>query len=228
MTVKERTWKTQEVLAVAYAAYKKNKGYLKDTFRFSEPTNDTVFANKDLVKFQLINDFRPEDWKPLVITEQDYADVDDALKHFRRYTLGILGDSLSQFQQDTIEAILSDDVASNKLGILAYVPELVIRETKENSFKKTLRTVYRNSNYIGEVGDPVDGVCHVINESFIQDYDKFVYTADIMGNIISFWTKYKIPSGERRRIKAKVKKHVKNKLFDVNETQLNYVKVYKV
>ena len=88
--------------------------------------------------------------------------------------------------------------------------------------------MYRNSNYIGEVGDPVDGVCFVINESFIQDYDKFVYTADIMGNIISFWTKYKIPAGERRRIKAKVKKHVKNKLFDVNETQLNYVKVYKV
>ena len=228
MITKERKWRTQEVLAVAYAAYKKNNGYNKDTYRFSEPQNETIFANKDLVKFHFMNDFRPPDWKPLNITEEDYANVDDALKHFRRYTFGILGDSLSKFQQDTIDAILSDDVGSNKLGILAYVPELVVREVKENSLKKTLRTTYRNSNYIGEVGDDVEGVCHIINESFIQDYDKYVYTADITGNIISFWSKYKIPNGERRRIKAKVKKHVKNKLFEVNETQLNYVKVYKV
>ena len=26
------------------------KGYVKDTVRFSEPTNSTVFSNKDLVK----------------------------------------------------------------------------------------------------------------------------------------------------------------------------------
>ena len=50
----------------------------------------------------------------------------------------------------------------------------------------------------------------------------------MMGNLISVWTKWEIPVNERRRIKAKVKAHVKNKLFDVNETQLNYVKLYRV
>ena len=52
-------FKTQDVLAVAYAAYRKNKGYVKDTFRFSEPTNETAFSNKDYVKY-LENGFRQE------------------------------------------------------------------------------------------------------------------------------------------------------------------------
>ena len=115
-----------------------------------------------------------------------------------------------------------------KLGIAAYVPELVSREQKENSLKKTIRTEYRDSNVIGEKGDPVEGVCLILNSNYISQYEKHVYTADMMGNLISFWTKWEIPVNERRRIKAKVKAHVKNKLFDVNETQLNYVKLYRV
>ena len=35
-------YKTQDVLAVAFRAHKINKGYVKDTVRFSEPTNSTV------------------------------------------------------------------------------------------------------------------------------------------------------------------------------------------
>ena len=34
--------------------------------------------------------------------------------------------------------------------------------------------------------------------------------------------------GDMKRIKAKVKAQTKNRLFDANETRLNYVKLYKV
>ena len=221
-------FKTQDVLAVAYAAYRKNDGYLKDTFRFSEPTNETAFSNKDLVKFQMVPEYRPDDFKPLSITEDDYKGVEDALRHFRRYTLGILADNLNNFQQDVIDSVLVEDVPSNKLGILAYVPELVSREIKENTLKKTLRTVYRDSNYVGEIKQPFEGVVCVLAENFVANYEKFVYTCDYMGNIVSFWSSYELKAGDRRRIRGKVKSHIKNRLFDVNETQLNYVKMYKV
>ena len=49
-----------------------------------------------------------------------------------------------------------------------------------------------------------------------------------MGNLIRFWNKYEIPVGERKKFKAKVKEHGKNRLFEVNETALNYVRLYKV
>jgi len=221
-------YKTQDVLAVAFRAYKKNDGYIKDTVRFSEPTNKTVFSNKDIVKYQLRPEFRPNDFEPLRTTDEDYADVDDALKHFRRYTFGMLGDSLSDFQKDVIDNVWSETVEWNKLGILAYVPALVERELKENSLKKLFRTEYRESKYIGGVGESVEGVCQILNSHYSSHYERYAYTADYMGNLVGFWNKFEIPVGERRKFKAKVKSHAKNRLFDVNETALNYVKIYKV
>lgn len=221
-------FKTQEALATAFSAYRKNNGYIKDTFRFSEPENKTLFSNKDLVKFHLKHEFRPEDFEPLEITEQDYESVDDAMKHFRRYTLGLIGDSLNDFQRDVMMAIGSDDVSYNRLGILSYVPELVNREIKENSLKKILRTEYRDSSYISDVGKPVEGVCNIIDKHYSSHYEKFSYTADYMGNIISFWTVMDVAENSRTKFKGKVKKHSKNRHFDVNETVLNYVKLYKV
>lgn len=222
------TYKTQDALAVSYAAYRKNDGYIKDTFRFSEPENKTLFSNKDLLKFQFRTEFRPEDFEPLRTTEEDYASVDEALKHFRRYTLGLLGESLSDFQEDVMRAIGNEEVEYNRLGLLAYVPELVNRETKDNALKKKIRTEYRDSVWIGDVGESVEGVCQVLNSHYSTHYERYVYTADYMGNLISFWNKFEIAEGERRKFKAKVKSKGKNRLFDVNETALNYVKVYKV
>ena len=63
MAVNEGIYKTQDVLAVAFRAFKHNDGYVKDTVRFSEPTNNTVFSNKDMVKFQMRPEFRPPDFK---------------------------------------------------------------------------------------------------------------------------------------------------------------------
>lgn len=224
----ELLFKTQDVLAVAYAAYRNNEGYVKDTFRFSEPVNETLFSNKDIIKFQFRPDFRPDDFKPLKTTDEDYEKVDDALKHFRRYTLGVIGGQLSDFQQDVLDAIGQEQVPYAKLGLLAYVPELVDREIKENALKKTIRTEYRDSLYIAGVGDYVEGVCQILASHYSSHYERYAYTADYMGNLISFWNKHEIPVGDRRKFKGKVKSHTKNRLFDVNETALNYIKIYKV
>jgi hypothetical protein len=226
--VVEMEYKTQDVLAVAYAAYRQNNGYVKDTYRFSEPENHTLFSNKDLLKFQFRPDYRPDDFRPIKTLEEDYQSVDDALKHFRRYTMSVLGDDLSDFQRDIVEAVWLETVPFNKLGILAYVPEFVSRETKDVALKKTIRTEYRESNAIGEKGEPVEGVCKILSSSYSNHYERYHYTADYMGNLVSFWCKFEVPVGEHRKFKAKVKDHTKNKLFEVNETALNYVRIYKV
>tara|TARA_B100002019_G_scaffold282796_1_gene288453 strand:- start:4077 stop:4754 length:678 start_codon:yes stop_codon:yes gene_type:complete len=221
-------YKTQDVLAVAFRAFKINNGYIKDTVRFSEPTNNTVFSNKDLVKFQMRPEFRPPDFVAMQTDTNDYSDVDSALKHFRRYTFGMLGETLTDFQKDVIENVWSETVEFNKLGILAYVPALVERELKENSLKKVIRTEYRESKYIAGVGESVEGVCKILDRHYSSHYERYKYTADYMGNIIGFWNKFEIPVGEHRKFKGKVKSHDKNRLFEVNETSINYVKIYKV
>ena len=52
MKAKPRTINTQKALAVAFMADRLNKGYIKETRRFSEDV-PTIFANKEIVKFYL-------------------------------------------------------------------------------------------------------------------------------------------------------------------------------
>jgi hypothetical protein len=225
----KKTFKTQEVLAVAFAAYRKNGSYLKNTQRFSTPGCETRFANKELVKYHFQDsNFLPPDFKSLTVIDTDYDAVDVALKHFRRYTLGLIGDQLTGFQQDIYKAISADEVDDSRLGILAYVPELVKREVQEAAFKKLLRTEYRDSQYAGNEKDTVEGVVKILSKFYSEQWESYNYVADLTGNLVSFMNKENIEVGERRRVKAKVKAQSKNRSFDVNETRLNYLKLYKV
>ena len=46
------------------------------------------------------------------------------------------------------------------------------------------------------------------------------------GNVLSFFCKFDLAEGAQKRVKGKIKALVQNKKFNVNETRLNYVKVY--
>jgi hypothetical protein len=224
------TFPVQDVLAVAFAAYRKNGGYVKVAQRFSETNNQTIHANKDLVKyhFQDAANWLPSDYNKLEVTEADYDAVDVALKHFRRYTLGVIGGQLTGFQEDVFKVVSGDTVDFQKVGLLAYVPELVRREVEDAAFKKLLRTEYRDSQYIGKEKDNVEGVAKILSRFFSEQWQSYNYVADLTGNLVSFMTKDRLEVGERKRIKAKIRSQVKNRSFDVNETRLNYVKLFKV
>ena len=221
-----KTVPLQEALAFCFAAQRINNGYLKNTQRYSEDT-PTQHSNKEMVK-QHFGDYKDPDFVDFKTIKEDYEGVEIAQKHFRRYTMGLLGDSLNSFQKDVFNVLNTDKLPFNKLGLLAYVPELVKRDIEENKFKKLLRMDYRNSQHIGKVKDPVEGVIKVLNKFWSEQWESFNYVADLNGDLVSFMNKFDYKIGDRKKIKAKVKDHTKNRNFDVNETRLNYTKLYKV
>jgi hypothetical protein len=87
---------------------------------------------------------------------------------------------------------------------------------------------YRNSNHIGELKQPIQGVIKVLSKFYSDRWESYNYVADLNGDLVSFMNKFEYNVGDRKRIKAKVKDHTKNRSFDVNETRLNYTKLYKV
>jgi len=222
----KKTIPSQEALAFCFAAYRTNKGYLKNTIRFSED-NPTQHSNKEMVK-QHFGEYKDPDFVDFKTTEEDYEGVDIAQKHFRRYTLGVIGDTLNSFQKDVLAVLNLQEVPFNKLGLLAYVPELVKREVEESKFKKLLRMEYRNSRNVGVVKDPVEGVVLILNKFWSEQWESYNYVADLNGDLVSFMNKFEYNTGERKRLKGKVKAHGKNRNFSVNETRLNYCKLYKV
>ena len=225
-TLPLKTVRTQEAMAMAFAAYRINNGYVKDTRRFSED-NPTVFSNKEILAYTFRNIQKPDDFIPIFPREEDYEKVAEAKQWMKRYVLLGLGD-LDDFKRDMVESIESDDVPVSNLGRIAFLPEFVRKDKHENSLKKEIRVEYRNSQHLGKVKDDVEGVVKILDKFYSNKWESYCYTCVMDGNLVSYMNKHDKEVGSMIRIKAKVKGHTKNRLFSANETRLNYVRVYKI
>jgi len=231
-----KTVKLTDALAVAYAAYRiNNNTYTKDTRRFSTEENKTQFDNKSLVRYywamklQLSDaPYLPSDFEMFEPTEEDYANVQEALKWMRRYVMLGLGD-LDDFKADMVKELSQDEVKVMGMGRIAFAPEFIARDQHESGLKKTIRVEYRDSKHIEPVGEKIDDVIEILDKRYSSQWESYNYTAVTAdGNLVSFMNKWQHDVGARLRIKAKVKSHTKNRLFSADETRLNYVKLYKV
>jgi hypothetical protein len=234
--VQLKTVKLTEALAVAYAAYRiNNNQYLKDTRRYSEEGNKAVFDNKSLVNYYWQKklgtygaEYLPSDFEMFEPTEADYASVQEALKWMKRYVMLGLGE-LDGFKADMVKELSQDEVAVKSMGRIAFAPEFIARDQHETGLTKTIRVEYRDSKHIEPVGEKVEAVIEVLDKRYSNQWESYNYTCVTTdGNLVSFMNKFEHAVGDRKRIKAKVKSHTKNKLFSADETRLNYVKLYKV
>ena len=231
-----KTVSITDALAVAYAAYRINgETYNKDLRRFSTEENKTQFDNKSLIRFYWTKKldtseakYLPTDFEMFEPTEADYASVQEALKWMRRYVMLGLGD-LDGFKADMVKELSQDEVPFKSMGRIAFAPEFIKRDRHETGLKKTIRVEYRDSKHIEPVGAKVETVIEVLDKRYSSQWESYNYTCVTTdGNLVSFMNKFDHAVGARKRIKAKVKSHTKNRLFSADETRLNYVKLYKV
>ena len=231
-----KTVSITDALAVAYAAYRINgETYTKDLRRFSTEENKTQFDNKSLIRFYWTKkldtseaQYLPTDFEMFEPTEADYASVQEALKWMRRYVMLGLGD-LDGFKADMVKELSQDEVPFKGMGRIAFAPEFIKRDRHETGLKKTIRVEYRDSKHIEPVGEKVETVVEVLDKRYSSQWESYNYTCVTTdGNLVSFMNKFEHAVGARKRIKAKVKSHTKNRLFSADETRLNYVKLYKV
>ena len=232
--VPPKTVKLTEALAAAYAAYRiNNKTYIKDIRRFEE--KPTQFPNKDLVRYYWtkkltsLEHYLPSDFEMFEPTEEDYANVQEALKWMRRYVMLGLGE-LDGFKADMIKELSQDEVPfKGGMGRIAFAPEFIARDRHESELKKEIRVEYRDSQYLGTEKDSVEAVIAILDRRYSAQWESYNYTAvTTEGNLVSFMNKFAYDVGAMLRCKAKVKAQTKNKLFEANETRLNYVRLYKV
>jgi len=225
-----------EALAVAYASYRiNNNTYIKDTRRFSEDGTKTQFDNKSLVRMYWEKkhnvaeaQWLPSDFEMFEPTEEDYANVQEALKWMKRYVMLSLGD-LDNFKADMVAELSKEQVPFKSMGRIAFAPEFIKRDRHESELKKEIRVEYRDSKHLGAEKDSVEAVIAILDRRYSAQWESYNYTAvTTEGNLVSFMNSQEYDVGAMLRCKAKVKAQTKNKLFSADETRLNYVKLYKV
>ena len=219
---------TQTLLELAFAAHRVNKGYEKQTRRYSE-NMPTTFSNKELVAFTAAagsEQFIPHDFIPLKVTEEDLAAKEAADKHMRRYTMLAMG-NLSDFENDVYSAYCSEVMPVNRVGLIAYLPEFVNRELKDKSYKLRLKSEFANSRYFENT---VEGNCEILKVIRVsRDFEDsfYMHFGAVDGNLVCFARKEGFAEGATYIIKAKVKGQDKERETGLPMTRINYVKLRK-
>jgi hypothetical protein len=217
---------TELLINYAFAAYRVNNGYEKDTRRYSED-QPTTYSNKELISFTVNSDgWRPDDFVPLTITEADREAKKAGDKHMRRYTMLALGE-LNDFQNNIFTAYSSERMSVNRVGLIAYLPAFIDRELKDKIYKSRLKTEFGDSKHLE---GNIEGNCEILKVIPVRrDFEDpfYMHFGAVNGNLVCFARKEGFAESATYIIKAKVKGHEKERETGLPITRINYVKLRK-
>jgi len=224
---------TKALIELAYAAYRVNKGYEKQTRRYSEGQS-TTFANKELIAFTIrsydtTDGWTPEDFEPLQVIDEDKLEVANGANHMRRYTMLALGD-LPDFEKDLFAAYSSDKMPVGRVGLIAYLPAFIERQVKDKVYKQRLKTEFDESRHLeGDRLEPTEvEILKVIplNSDWIAE-PAYMHFGAIGKDLVCFTQKQMYAVGDVYDIVARIKGKDKERESGLPMTRLNYVKLRK-
>ena len=220
---------TEDIIALAYAAYRTNNGYEKNTRRYSEG-QPTTWSNKELITFTVKSDWKPEDFVPITITDEDRKAAVQGEKHMRRYSMLALGD-LPQFESDLFSAYSAEQTNISRVGLIAYLPAFIDRELAEKELKLRYKTEFADTANINTVGERVTGNVEIHKMIALADSfnggTAYMHFGSIGKDLVCFTKNEIYAVGETFDIRAKVKGYTVERNSNLPMTRLNYVKLRK-
>lgn len=225
-----QTFPTRRVLELACAAQRTNKEYLKESQSVFDNEGKFLFlkhTNKALVRWALgidragvAQEFAPQD---IFIEGCDKEQADEIQKYFRRLMFSaIKGDN--EFQTEVNALLNEEEVAANKIGYIACLPSVYLKDSTRNVFEKRVRTL--DEGYVADVDRWInDKDCEILQCIRSKNFDAYNVDAIIDNKLVSWFSKNELKIGPAVVIKGKVKDHGQNWLTKKSTTRLNYVKV---
>lgn len=224
----------QQVLELACAAERANKGYVKIVEAVYTTEEDGKFKpvaykhpNKTLMLVALGEDkttYTPEFPKPdLINTNLADQELATAIqKYYRRLAFAAIEGS-NEFKTEVNALLNSEEIPLNKLGFIACLPSTYKRDLARTTIEKKVKTV--DEAYLADVGSSVfDLDCEVLAVQRSKNFDAWNIDAIINNKMVSWMSKNELAVGACVIVKAKVKDHSKHWKYENPVTRLNYVK----
>ena len=221
---------TQQVLELACAAQRLNKGYLKEEEAvYAEQGNILYFkiSNKALMRYTLDPENQViigmEHYMTLLkISPEDIAQADEIKKHFRKFMFSAI-EGENDFQTNINAILNSDTVKLNQFGYVACLPSVYVRDVAQTKIKKIARQV--EEGFLGKEGDRLaDLDCEILEVVKSKNFTGWNIYAIINNKMASWMSQEELKCGPCVVVKAKVKAQGKHWRHQNDETRLNYVK----
>jgi hypothetical protein len=217
-------------LELSCAAQRTNNSYIKESENVFDNEGKFLFVkhtNKELVKWALgigrtnvAIEFAPLD---IFIQDVDKELAVEIRNYFKRLMFSaIKGDN--EFQTEVNLLLNTEDMPADKIGFIACLPSVYLKDSSRNTFKKRVQDV--DSGYLADKDSWIgDKDCTVLQCIRSKNFDAWNVDAIIENKLVSWFSKYEIKIGPAVLIKGKVKDHSHNWLTKKETTRLNYVKV---
>lgn len=224
------TYDVQKVLALSCAAQRTYGLYLKETE--SIYTADGKFVcikhpNKELVRYALgivQYDHTEPEFQPVrvVLMSEDFEEAEKITKYYKRLMFAaVKGDN--DFQTEVNSLLESGLMTKDKVGFIACLPSVYLRDLGKNKIDRALRDCLNES--LGEVGSSIlDRDCEILQVKRSTNFDAHNILAIIDNKIVSWFSKYPLNLGPCVLVKGKIKGVGENWHTKKVETRLNYVK----
>jgi len=223
-------YSVQRILELSCAAQRTNNSYIKESENVFDNEGKFLFVkhtNKELVKWALgigrtnvAIEFAPLD---IFIQDVDKELAVEIRNYFKRLMFSaIKGDN--EFQTEVNLLLNTEDMPADKIGFIACLPSVYLKDSSRNTFKKRVQDV--DSGYLADKDSWIgDKDCTVLQCIRSKNFDAWNVDAIIENKLVSWFSKYEIKIGPAVLIKGKVKDHSHNWLTKKETTRLNYVKV---
>jgi hypothetical protein len=234
MRFKVKTFATDEIVALAFAAHRHNGGYVKSTVRMSEPHKKTIWSNKELVSYTIAAESKnkkdsqhiwiPEDFTPIETTDADVDSIEVAKNHVKRYLVGMLSNEITAFQQEVHDALNSTEIPVTKIGLISYIPELITKEIASAKLKKQLKTDFSDS---AALSGKLIGNIEIIECRYVEKNEAHAVMASLGKDLVKFFYKEAMYAGDTFNITARAKDSYTDPRTKCRVTYINHVKFKK-
>lgn len=224
------SYTTQKVLELACAAQRTYGDYLKDAQSVFDVEGKFVclkHSNKELVKFalganrnQYQQEYRPID---LILVPEDTDQANEIRQFFKRLMFSAVAGT-NDFEIEVNSLLESETIPANKIGYIACLPSVYLRERAKKLVKKSLAEC--DNEPLGAQGSTIiDKDCEIIEAKRSKNFDAWNVLAIIDNKIVSWFNKFELKTGPAVVQKGKIKDYRDNWQTKKIETRLNYVKV---
>lgn len=205
---------TKLVFAAAYAVYKARG------FEYIGRGNTTLDENGNLVAVQsnseLIESYLKD---PTKLSEEDHEMGEKIQFYYKAFTFKVLAnENMSDFEVKAMTLAGTDEIGSNCIGVISYLPHSYSRDTHRAQMQEKLDS---SSGYLGEIGEKVTFSGIVLRSIASVKYGCY-YPSILTENnqVLFFSSKQHLAVGSTVSGHGKVKAHCEN-----NKTQLSHVKL---
>jgi hypothetical protein len=221
---------TQQVLELACAAHRVNKGYVKEyetVFADDGKAMAGKFSNKDLMLVTLDENLVKHTVKPMMlrVNDEDKELAADIRKYFRKLVFSAVKND-DEFYTQLNAVLINEQVAINRMGFIACLPTTYFRDYAKSRFEKIIDDL--NKEHLGTIGcELLDKDCEIIEVKRSKNFEAWNTCAIIENKLVSWMGKDELKLGPCVLIKGKVKDHSLHWKYGIQETRLNYVKAFQ-